>query len=318
MNQKQLASASKIFFIALIIDMAITALMVYGNFSYINALQGIQPGARQGGQGLFSNLDVLKSLGWLKVLTFIGVCWTLTRWLGVCYGFAKDTLKLAGLEHESFTLWCWWFPPVNLYKPYQVMSEIYRAGSLNYTTPRGWKNEPGSGLLLTWWLFWILAHLAMLGHARVIARSLVHTGVHLQLIELYSRLQFIYAASMVIAGLWFIVGNSLTQRLLQRTSRPLPHSDTAPAAHGSSLVGVAADRVGSLEDWAYEQVGKELDSNNPDKGAWTKAFAETGGDDKQTRVLYIKARVEKLIAMEQVRLEEARRVREGVGRVDEK
>jgi len=311
LNQKQLASASKIFFIALIIDMAVTALMVYGNFSYINALQGIQPGTRQGGQGLFSNLDVLKSLGWLKVLTFIGVCWTLTKWLDTCYGFAKDTLKLAGLEHESFTLWCWWFPPVNLYKPYQVISEIYKAGSLNYTTPRGWKSETSSGLLLTWWLFWILAHLAMLGHARVIARSLVHTGVHLQLIELYSRLQFIYAASMVIAGLWFVVGNSLTQRLLQRASKPLQSGDTVSAA------GAVANKTGNLE-WAYEQVGKELDSNNPDKGTWTKAFAETGGDDKQTKVLYIQARVEKLIAMEQARLEEARRTQEDAGRTDEK
>ena len=308
MNQKQLASASKKFFIALIIDIAITALMVYGNFSYINALQVIQPGTRQVSQELFSNLDVLKSLGWLKVLTFIGVCWTLTKWLGACYGFAKDTLQLTGLEHESFTLWCWWFPPVNLYKPYQVMSEIYRAGALNYTTPKGWKNEPGSGPLLAWWLFWILAHLAMLGHARIVVRSLVHTGAHLHLIELYSRLQFIYAASMVIAGLWFIVGNSLTQRLLQRTSKPLPSCDTAPAARDSSPA--ATTRAKNLEDWAYEQVGKELDSNNPDNGIWTKAFAQAGGDDKKTRVLYIKTRVEKLVAMEQARLEEMRGTRE--------
>lgn len=51
----------------------------------------------------------------------------------------------------------------------------------------------------------------------------------------------------------------------------------------------------NLEDWAYEQVGEELDSNKPDKGIWTKAFAQANGDDKQTKVLYIKMRVEKLI-----------------------
>jgi hypothetical protein len=196
------------------------------------------------------------------------------------------------------------------------MSEIYKAGALNYTTPRGWKNEPGSGLLLTWWLFWILAHLAMLGHARIVVRSLVHTGAHLQLIELYSRLQFIYAASMVIAGLWFIVGNSLTQRLLQRTSRPLPSCDTAPAARDSSPAATTSAK--NFEDWAYGQVGKELDSNNPDNGVWTKAFAQAGGDDKQTRVLYIKTRVEKLVAMEQARLEEIRRSQEDANRIVEK
>lgn len=58
----------------------------------------------------------------------------------------------------------------------------------------------------------------------------------------------------------------------------------------------------NLEDWAYEQVGEELDSNKPDKGIWTKAFAQAGGNDIQTKVLYIKMRVEKLIAVEQARL----------------
>ncbi len=60
--------------------------------------------------------------------------------------------------------------------------------------------------------------------------------------------------------------------------------------------------IKNLEDWAYEQVGEELNSNNPDKGLWTKAFAQADGDDKQTKVLYIRARVEKLIAVEQARL----------------
>jgi hypothetical protein len=61
----------------------------------------------------------------------------------------------------------------------------------------------------------------------------------------------------------------------------------------------------NLEDWAYEKVGEELESNNPDKAAWTKAFAQSGGDDKQTRVLYIQLRVEKLVALETARLANA-------------
>jgi len=317
LNQKQLKSASKLFFTALVIDIAITALMMFCNFSHINTLQGNTSVTQQAGQELFSNLDILKSLGWLKVITFIGVCWTLTLWLGSCYSFAKNTLQLTGLEHESFKLWCWWFPPVNLYKPYQVINEIYRAGAPNYAAPKGWKNEPGSGLLLTWWLFWILAHLDMLMHARVIVRSLVHTGVHLQLVELYNRLQFIFAASMVIAVLWFVVGNGLTQRLLKKSSNPLPQGDAIPSVQDPSPAGMATDRAGNLEDWAYEQVGKELDSNNTDNGIWTKAFALTSGDDKQTRVLYIKMRVEKLVAMEQARLEEIRLAQEEANRVVE-
>lgn len=59
----------------------------------------------------------------------------------------------------------------------------------------------------------------------------------------------------------------------------------------------------NLEDWAYEKVGEELESNTPDKALWTKAFAQAEGDDKQTRVLYIKMRVSKLIASETERYE---------------
>jgi len=65
--------------------------------------------------------------------------------------------------------------------------------------------------------------------------------------------------------------------------------------------------IKNLEDWAYEQVGEELNSNNPDKGLWTKAFAQADGDDKQTKVLYIRARVEKLITVEQARLSNLKR-----------
>jgi hypothetical protein len=48
------------------------------------------------------------------------------------------------------------------------------------------------------------------------------------------------------------------------------------------------------DDWAYEKISEEIESGNRDKATWTRAFANTGGDDKQTTALYIKLRVEKL------------------------
>jgi hypothetical protein len=52
------------------------------------------------------------------------------------------------------------------------------------------------------------------------------------------------------------------------------------------------------EDRIYAQVGEEIESGNTDKGIWTRAFSQAGGDDKQTRVLYIQSRVAKLLAAE--------------------
>jgi uncharacterized RDD family membrane protein YckC len=44
----------------------------------------------------------------------------------------------------------------------------------------------------------------------------------------------------------------------------------------------------------YKSAAAELDSTSRDEGLWIKAFAEAGGDDKGTRAMYIKLRVEQL------------------------
>ena len=44
----------------------------------------------------------------------------------------------------------------------------------------------------------------------------------------------------------------------------------------------------------YEQISNELENNDIDKGLWTQAEAESGGDDNKTRSNYIKLRYEKL------------------------
>lgn len=59
-------------------------------------------------------------------------------------------------------------------------------------------------------------------------------------------------------------------------------------------------RVG--EDLLYAKIAEELEANGVDKGLWTKVYAQAGGDDRQTRVLYIKARFERLLAAENARL----------------
>lgn len=58
------------------------------------------------------------------------------------------------------------------------------------------------------------------------------------------------------------------------------------------------------EDRVYAEIAKELETGVTDKGLWTRLFAECGGDEKQTKVLYIKQRAERL------RLEQAQAVRE--------
>lgn len=54
------------------------------------------------------------------------------------------------------------------------------------------------------------------------------------------------------------------------------------------------------DDAFYERVAEELDEGNTDRGLWTRLYAECDGDEKKTRVLYIKRRVQTLIAAETV------------------
>lgn len=61
------------------------------------------------------------------------------------------------------------------------------------------------------------------------------------------------------------------------------------------------------EDRVYTEIAQELETGISDKGLWTRLFADCGGDEKQTKVLYIKQRAERLITAERLRLELAAR-----------
>lgn len=54
------------------------------------------------------------------------------------------------------------------------------------------------------------------------------------------------------------------------------------------------------------QIAEELEANSLDEGLWAKVYAQAGGDDRQTRALYIKARFDRLFAAENARLRESR------------
>jgi hypothetical protein len=91
-------------------------------------------------------------------------------------------------------------------------------------------------------------------------------------------------------------------------------SKTGPTPLLPPKVESAAPIVGKQqtvidEDPIYTAIAKELETGVADKGLWIRLFAECGGDEKQTKVLYIKQRADRLIAAERLRLEQAARKR---------
>jgi hypothetical protein len=74
----------------------------------------------------------------------------------------------------------------------------------------------------------------------------------------------------------------------QKTAPPAPRSTVPP------LPVVDEERF-------YAEVANELETGGIDKGLWTRLFAECDGDERRTKVIYIRQRVERLISAERAR-----------------
>lgn len=222
MNSEQLKSAKKLFFILLGIDIAITVVVGLNAFSTIGTLKDIQSGTREVDQSLLSSFAFWDGFSKLIFLTMIGVGLGLVRWLNSCYRFAKNSLGATGFKNERWTAAGWIIPLFNLFKPYQIINEIYKAGAPTYTTSDGWQKESGSGLLLTWWIFWAVTHFIGTIIGKQLLRGAMRDDVTLQQAIGMTELQaWACVVSVIIAGLWFVVANTLTQRLLARSALPV-------------------------------------------------------------------------------------------------
>ena len=106
---------------------------------------------------------------------------------------------------------------------------------------------------------------------------------------------------------------------LSKESRAIPpfQSITNSIVSPSIAPEPGQPSVQELEDRLYEQIAQELETNTVDKGVWTKAYAQSGGDDKQARVLYIQTRFARLFAMENARLEAIRQEQRAAARLAE-
>lgn len=278
MNDEQLENAKNAFFIALGIDMAVTAVSAASDFWAIDVFKGIAASGSAASQSVVGYIEFWWKFSNVMILTLIGVGWTLTRWLGACYGFAKGTIKATGFVQERWKLWGWVVPFLNLFKPYQVLSEIYKAGGADYDEDDGWKQSSGSGMLLTWWIVWVISHLLVIGIGKHIRTTSSLEGLTLnQVGGLYNAHIVVCVISLIVAGLWFVVADSLTRRLLNRQSKPARTAVSTNAANAGND--------------AYAAALAEIEEGRLDKGVWARALAESGGVELRAKALYIQARV---------------------------
>lgn len=328
MNDECLKKSRKLFFIALGVDIAVTALVAISAFWAIGALKDVQAGRREVSQSFIGTLEFWENFSKLTIVTLICVGLALVKWLNSCYRFAKDSIGATGFKNEGWTAAGWIVPFLNLFKPYQVISEIHKAGAPSYKAPDDWQKESSSGLLLTWWIFWAISHFIMWVVGKEMLRKSFKNDLTLpQIIGLYDIQAWVCIISLIVAGLWFAVANHLTQRLISRSSlnaaatpasaeslvvtragqatpllveasgeSPIPSTAPSDIPVSPSSDEVVFESAAANEDAIYAAIAVELETGKTDRGLWTKLFAECDGDEKRTKVAYIKHRAERLIA----------------------
>ncbi len=334
MSQEKLESAKNLFFIALGIDMAATLLVIASSLWGAGILKDIGAGTITVSQSTISTMEFWDSFAKVMILTMIGVGLGLVKWLNACYLYAKEAIGASGFKNESWTATGWIIPIFNLFKPYQIVTEIYKAGAQTYSTSEGWKKAGGSGLLLSWWIFWAITHfIGWIAGKQLLRSSLQEDMTLQQSIHLIEFQVGVCVTSLIVAGLWFAVAGGLTRRLLERHSlgdsslgsvrseaMVLPTTalrpPTFPQITTTQVVNVVTCENATLheapmstpasfdlidKDSIYAVVAEELETGKTDKGLWTRLFAECGGDEKQVKVLYIKRRAEKLLEAEMAR-----------------
>lgn len=115
------------------------------------------------------------------------------------------------------------------------------------------------------------------------------------------------------------IGETPNQQRANTVSIEPPHlTESASLSSKTNDAAITSEALAnkSIEDTIYEKIGQELESNKKDIATWTKAYAESNGDETKARVSYINIRLEKLllahkqavIAAEKIKSDEAKEI----------
>jgi hypothetical protein len=109
-------------------------------------------------------------IGLLVVLAFIATAIVFIRWLHAAY---KNIVTLGAGELRftpGWTIGAWFVPFLNLWRPKQIVDDIWRASDPAAPPRQGidWRGRRTSALLTAWWVFWILTSTIGNASARIL------------------------------------------------------------------------------------------------------------------------------------------------------
>jgi uncharacterized membrane protein len=93
--------------------------------------------------------------GLLYALVFIVTGVVFLRWIVIANRNAR-ALGASGMQFTPGWSAGWYFVPIAcLWKPYQAMTELFRASHPDFTDD--WANAPRPGILPVWWTLWVVS-----------------------------------------------------------------------------------------------------------------------------------------------------------------
>ena len=250
MVSDNLGAAKNMFFFALIADIVLSIWLVLDSYQTIAILDAIKAGLRGVDQPLLDKVENADTIINFSIATTLAVGGALLYWLTACYDYAENTLRAGGFEQKRWKSWGWVIPVAHLYKPYQVLRELYKVGAPSYADADGWKTScPPSRGLLAWWIFHTMAQLyfwiSFQRDMKVLGAK-ANPGFD-AVYRLYEGRLASYLLAATVAVAWFFVAASITRRLQARS--PLASQQTAaPQTTPSSPITRVDNSFGSVTD----------------------------------------------------------------------
>lgn len=287
-STKKLIEAKNVLQGALFIDALLNTIAIIYCYTTNATLQKLQDFP----QPLIDDINTSQILLSLTLITMLLVGLALSSWLTSCYKYAKYSIGTSDFKYEGWTVLGWIIPVWSVFRPYQIINEIYKAGSQAHKGKDSWKKEPASGILLSWWVIYVFLHLVI-----IIISNLVTSDHNVEITPHYFELTFYFyiaicLLALTISGLWSVLIIKLTNRLLLRDASSKKNIEISSNNSNFALNTdyIKDSQSTELDNNDFLLALDEYEGDKRDKGLWAKCFAVSNGDEAITKSMYLKER----------------------------
>lgn len=168
--------------------------------------QHLQMLSRHSSVGIEKSVDtlenVLTSLAMVRLLCLVGAAAAFLTWSYRSYANLK-ALGAQGTTYSPGWAGVYYFIPIlSLYRPYQVMMEIWRGSDPAYSPaePFAWQRAAGSQIAGFWWAFWLISVIA----GQFSMRASIRENATLDTVTSATVASIVSSATAVLAGICVI------------------------------------------------------------------------------------------------------------------